>query len=1295
MTVNEDVQFSYNITVNITDSGPDANVTRVNITLQSPFNFTAGTNATDVPTFTVFTNTSGVLTWENSTYFVVNGSEIRYFTFNATIATPGNYVITVKTVNITGEYSSNISVTVNDTTIPSSIQFVSPSAANNSNLSQNTIAVNFSATDNGNISMIVIRLYNSTGSQINISTNSSINAISTSFLANFTGLADGTYYINASVNDTAGNINASDTRAVVLDTIAPSSIQFIGQTPANGVNLSQNYIPVNVSATDPNTIGTIAIRLYNSTGSQINITSSSTSPVYINFTGLADGTYYINASVNDTAGNINITGTRTINLDTTAPSLIQFIGQTPINNSIQIASSIAINISATDAMTIGTIVGRLYNSTWSQINITSSSTSPVYINFTGLSAGTYYINASVNDTAGNINISGIRTILLSTQSFKFNGTARDEEGNALNNSVVNITIRNMQGWGVVGYSAGTTNASGWFNFNVPLNGESLQTQMGWIYEPTIIHRNAANGSFVDFRSKVIPAFPFMVVQMLAGTNFYLAPAGTINITAVNDTGQFIPFNYQVKDTKLGYPIAMNFQTPATEVVVYVPRNRNYSIMIYPNQNMPVSFSWNNFSSLNSYNISYNSSYNATTKTLHKRFQITTSLPRVWGYINFSGIMNTSGIISWTNFTVIPYLLEPGNMLHAEYGDLPYNLSSSQQVGRTDVYNLTTGYYNISLPATLESSTIILFAVAQNGTNYYGGFRNISLAYGGADSNINFAQMGGLVGGSSFVDMGRIDGGANINISMNKKTFELANGSGQIIGNLSAHVEVTVDYSSLGAIEFTWMTDIDQSSPVSRFLVPLLNNTGIKELNVYANGGGGAGDSDQYAPKRMTYTSAQIVSNATINITISDFNPRDIDNAVSSGQISMELFISNSTCDVPNPPGEGSGGACSLGGSKTMNTSDANGFNPMQAIMGGGKISFRMGTGNITVHYVNVDLLASGPPDALFDRSTSNTTTSTSFDAAVRFGSGGPTIYDYVLVSIPYTEGSDTVTGLNESADVNMSVPVLYDDSWNVIWNATLNGTNGAALAGNNSHYSTYQNQWQTLMGQNNCTTNVNVLNSTNPCFIDKTNNKIWVRLPHFSGTGPRASGSGITAASTSTTTTTSSGGGGGTGAYWTKTYVVNNKDFSAGYSQQLKVKERLKLKVSDKDHYVGVVELTTSTATINVSSSPQQATLAIGDLRKFDVTDDGYYDLSVKLNSINGTKADITIKSIYEQITPETKAEEQKKEEAAKEEVTEQQAEPQIISEKKPSLTFLWILIGIVVVVIIIVVVYNARKKRR
>ena len=104
-------------------------------------------------------------------------------------------------------------------------------------------------------------------------------------------------------------------------------------------------------------------------------------------------------------------------------------------------------------MTIGTIVGRLYNSTWSQINITSSSTSPVYINFTGLSAGTYYINASVNDTAGNINISGIRTILLSTQSFKFNGTARNEEGNALNNSVVNITIRNMQGWGVVGYSA--------------------------------------------------------------------------------------------------------------------------------------------------------------------------------------------------------------------------------------------------------------------------------------------------------------------------------------------------------------------------------------------------------------------------------------------------------------------------------------------------------------------------------------------------------------------------------------------------------------------------------------------------------------------------------------------------------------------------------------------------------------------------------------------------------------------------------------------------------------------------
>ena len=58
------------------------------------------------------------------------------------------------------------------------------------------------------------------------------------------------------------------------------------------------------------------------------------------------------------------------------------------------------------------------------------------------------------------------SISLASAIFQFNGTVTDENGIALNNSVVNITIRTMAGWAVVNTNSTTTNASGWFNLSV-------------------------------------------------------------------------------------------------------------------------------------------------------------------------------------------------------------------------------------------------------------------------------------------------------------------------------------------------------------------------------------------------------------------------------------------------------------------------------------------------------------------------------------------------------------------------------------------------------------------------------------------------------------------------------------------------------------------------------------------------------------------------------------------------------------------------------------------------------------
>ena len=775
-------------------------------------------------------------------------------------------------------------------------------------------------------------------------------------------------------------------------------------------------------------------------------------------------------------------------------------------------------------------------------------------------------------------------------AWEFNGTVRDIDGNALNNTLINITIWKMggpTGISFVGYNSTNSFVNGSFSLTV---GENVT----WMYKPIIIHTNETT-SAVDWIGQSLPQFPYQEFLNLKNINFYLRAAGTINITSVNYTGVTKTFRYIVKDTALGYPIAEGFESDVSQAIIYVPRDRNYSIQIFPNQGMPVTYNWNNFSAISDYNISTPSNninlsrYNATTHTLHKQFNSSENLIWVSGYIkNLTG-QNLAG--GWNEFTVVPFILEGGNMVYlGDNAAMPYNMSAwkntcdfNTTINQTnayinltgyqltpagkynynitalwnatssgagsynlsillgnatvsslgnvtnltsstwgnvsisytytskcsDNYSLSTGFYNITLPGPAESASYILFATARNGTNYYGGYRNMSLNYTSESTPINFTMyplMGtNWASSTSNITMKDATDWQNKNISSAKMQFNLVNSTtNATLSSAQAHIEVTVDYTNYNATEFTFMLDVSQTGAAS-FYLPLINSTGVKEINIY---------SQSFSPKTVTArTPAQLIANS--NISMSTFNPGKIDGSNIKSSISVKMYKSNSTCNMPNPDD-----SCIIADSANMNT-----FNPLSSIIGGGKLNFVMGllSSGIIVEYINVDMLASGPPDALFDDSTTNST-SGSFASAMRFGSNGPTIYDYVLISMPYTEGNTSTTGLNESADVNMSIPVFYDENWNIIWNATNNGTSGTNLAGNQSHYSTYATQWETLMGSKNCTRDKSELNSTKPCYIDTTNNRIWIRLPHFSGTQPSVTGSVVTATA-ATTTTTSSGSG--------------------------------------------------------------------------------------------------------------------------------------------------------------------------
>jgi len=162
-------------------------------------------------------------------------------------------------------------------------------------------------------------------------------------------------------------------------------------------------------------------------------------------------------------------------------------------------------------------------------------------------------------------------------------------------------------------------------------------------------------------------------------------------------------------------------------------------------------------------------------------------------------------------------------------------------------------------------------------------------------------------------------------------------------------------------------------------------------------------------------------------------------------------------------------------------------------------------------------------------------------------------------------------------------------------------------------------------------------------------------------------------------------GGTTTTKTWTHTYAPSDEQFEEGYTKALSIKNRVKVKIGSTYHYVGVVSLTQTKATINITSDPVQVTLGVGEDAKVDVTDDGFYDIYVILNSIADNKADVTIKSIYEEV-PEGQGKV-----TTTGEITDGEIEEE---EEERNLTWLWILIGVVVLAVIIGGGIAAKKKQ-
>ena len=203
-----------------------------------------------------------------------------------------------------------------DTTSPE-VVLVYPK--NGSYVSEENVSFNATFSDDSELANSTFYLWNSTGDNINTTTTSITGTSNSTNLSVILPYED-TFEWNYLAYDGSGNGAWNDSNFTInYDETAPTG-QYVGPTNDDGSFVSEDFIEINVSAED-NNLDTILIRLYNSTGDEINSSSGDMSPLYVNFSSLDGGLYYYNATINDSARNSNELSTRNVTLDNTSPGL--------------------------------------------------------------------------------------------------------------------------------------------------------------------------------------------------------------------------------------------------------------------------------------------------------------------------------------------------------------------------------------------------------------------------------------------------------------------------------------------------------------------------------------------------------------------------------------------------------------------------------------------------------------------------------------------------------------------------------------------------------------------------------------------------------------------------------------------------------------------------------------------------------------------------------------------------------------------------------------------------------------
>ncbi|RME55093.1 PGF-pre-PGF domain-containing protein [Candidatus Woesearchaeota archaeon] len=613
-----------------------------------------------------------------------------------------------------------------------------------------------------------------------------------------------------------------------------------------------------------------------------------------------------------------------------------------------------------------------------------------------------------------------------------------------------------------------TNSTGGFEI------ANLNSSYDKFYKIKITYRSDDKTGNVTEMSPILPELPGAdIANFLDGATFYLITAATLEIRAHNGTAA-TGFNYLLFDNNLGFPIEESMFNYVNTTKIYVPRGRNYTLLMMKNPEVfseweaapPITESINNISA-----------YSSQDYVLYINKSLENYDYNVYGWIWVDG--NTSAVnVSYLMPNLAPAGMLPQNS-EINFGMSVLNTSAGMQMPDS-TGKMSVAFYNYSVLGAPSGIEQVLVGFAHNYSldddgEFFAVFQNITVT-GDMTINLTMTPTNGLYSDTQ---------GNKVNTSKFKVT--LINGEDQSSPITDLHVEV---YETL-ANGYELRRFIDQvtmpESGYSYFELPMLQSSEIT-MKFFSN---------QFAPfEKKINTSLD-----NITVTLNSFNLQkfDEDAGVNATVENFSDLAGIGVLFVKNTP------ECSKPGfdeSNCMIGDQLNGeFNPMQALMAGkANIDIFLGEDQPEVFFIGVDLLASGPPDAVMSQNANfENDSGDSLEELWKFGSLAPDIYDAAIVGVPINTSK---VDINEPIYVRLDY--LYDNDWNVVWTAD----SDPSAANVPSDYSDYNLSWlNRSAGGMYCYNDAAILSADQYCYINKSDEMLYMKIPHFTNIGSIISGS--------------------------------------------------------------------------------------------------------------------------------------------------------------------------------------------